>query len=299
VTAPHSILCCALLVSTLCAATADARTCGDADGSGTVTVTDGVQTLRASAGLSSTCTVIRCDVDASDTITVTDGVNVLRKAAGLSAPDACPGGDGIGVDESVDSLAPFLVFGLGFAAEISTGGVAPAGSNDVDACPDGGTRSKGFISPGLLRIGFTACRYSSPGLGRFEFNQGLVVNFLRSQVSLSVLVTDLDSGRLSSFDGFFDFTPRDGGGFVANGQDILLTAPEGQFTLDLNALTVDEDGHVLSGGGSLEDTSNEFALARIEFQVTAPGSASLTATFDDQTTTSYVLNLVTGELTQV
>lgn len=58
--------------------------CGDADDSGTVTVTDGVQTLRAAAGLSTSCTVGRCDVDGNGSITVSDGVNVLRAAAGLS-----------------------------------------------------------------------------------------------------------------------------------------------------------------------------------------------------------------------
>jgi len=64
--------------------------CGDADGSGTVTVTDGVQTLRAAAGLSSPCTAARCDVNGSGTITVTDGVQVLRDAAGLATTPACP-----------------------------------------------------------------------------------------------------------------------------------------------------------------------------------------------------------------
>ncbi|MCC6763878.1 MAG: hypothetical protein IT293_04365 [Deltaproteobacteria bacterium] len=64
--------------------------CGDADLSGAVTVTDGVQVLRAAAGLSSDCTAARCDVDSSGAITVTDGVNVLRNAAGLSSISTCP-----------------------------------------------------------------------------------------------------------------------------------------------------------------------------------------------------------------
>lgn len=63
--------------------------CGDADGSGSVTVTDGVQTLRAAAGLSSPCTFARCDVNGSGTITVTDGVQVLRGAAGLPLGGTC------------------------------------------------------------------------------------------------------------------------------------------------------------------------------------------------------------------
>jgi hypothetical protein len=66
--------------------------CGDADGNGSVTVTDGVQVLRAAAELSSSCTLAACDVDGDGGIGVTDGVNVLRKAAGLAAADACPAG---------------------------------------------------------------------------------------------------------------------------------------------------------------------------------------------------------------
>ncbi|MCC6764146.1 MAG: hypothetical protein IT293_05735 [Deltaproteobacteria bacterium] len=66
--------------------------CGDPDGSDSVTVSDGVNVLRAAAGLASTCAVMAaCDVDGSGTPSVTDGVNVLRAAAGLSADLACPG----------------------------------------------------------------------------------------------------------------------------------------------------------------------------------------------------------------
>lgn len=279
------------------AAPAAAETCGDADGSGAVTVTDGVQTLRSAAGLSSSCTAARCDVDGSGAVSVTDGVNVLRKAAGLAAPDACPGAASDGVQESVDALAPFLAFGFSFAGEVALAGSAAPAADGQDPCPDGGFRTKGFISPGLLRVSFDACRYSSPGLGRFEFGQGLIVNFLRAQVSLSVRVTDLDAGTSVEFVGFFDFVPRDGGGFIGNGQDIVLTTAQGDFTLDLNQLTVDGDGHVIAGGGSIEDTSDNFALARLDFQSTGAATASLTATFDDGSTQAYVLNLVTGALT--
>jgi len=66
-----------------------AVTCGDADGSGQVTVTDGVQTLRAAAGLSSPCTLSTCDTNGSGAITVTDGVAVLRGAAGLPLGGTC------------------------------------------------------------------------------------------------------------------------------------------------------------------------------------------------------------------
>ena len=65
------------------------KLCGDADGSGAVTVTDGVQVLRQAAGLSSACTLAVCDVDHSGTTTVADGVNALRAAAGLPAISPC------------------------------------------------------------------------------------------------------------------------------------------------------------------------------------------------------------------
>jgi hypothetical protein len=81
----------ALLVIGSTAAARAADVCGDADGSGTVTVTDGVQTLRAAAGLGSSCTPARCDVDDGGSVSVTDGVNVLRAAAGLAVSLVCPG----------------------------------------------------------------------------------------------------------------------------------------------------------------------------------------------------------------
>lgn len=65
--------------------------CGDADGNGSVTVTDGVATLRAAAGLDGPCAATTtCDVDASGGVTVSDGVNVLRAAAGLATSLQCP-----------------------------------------------------------------------------------------------------------------------------------------------------------------------------------------------------------------
>ena len=65
------------------------KVCGDVDDNDVVTVTDGVQVLRAAAGLSSDCTAAICDVDVSGTIGVTDGVITLRKAAGLAITQNC------------------------------------------------------------------------------------------------------------------------------------------------------------------------------------------------------------------
>jgi hypothetical protein len=76
----------------VCGRAAHAQICGDANGSGVVTVTDGVNTLRAAAELASDCELSTCDVDDNGHITVTDGVNVLRLAAGLEVAGDCGGG---------------------------------------------------------------------------------------------------------------------------------------------------------------------------------------------------------------
>lgn len=92
-TATRIVLCALLMLVLARPSFADAQLCGDADGSGGVTVTDGVGVLRHVAGLTSGCASAptRCDLDGNGTVSVTDGVNVLRHVAGLSAPLACPG----------------------------------------------------------------------------------------------------------------------------------------------------------------------------------------------------------------
>lgn len=64
--------------------------CGDADGNDSVSVTDGVQALRAAADLPSICDLQRCDLDRNGSISVVDGVNVLRLAASLPVAVLCP-----------------------------------------------------------------------------------------------------------------------------------------------------------------------------------------------------------------
>jgi hypothetical protein len=94
------------------AAFAEARLCGDADGDARITVTDGVDVLRAAGGLPSVCSGAACDVDGSGTATVTDGVAVLRMAASLPPPpgacedDACEFVDEI-IDDNLEVPAGF------------------------------------------------------------------------------------------------------------------------------------------------------------------------------------------------
>lgn len=92
-TAPSIVLCLALLLgsSTIAASQPTPFVCGDADGDGVVTVTDGVQVLTGAAELGGTCAASAdaCDVDGDGEVTVTDGVAVLRQAAGLAAASQC------------------------------------------------------------------------------------------------------------------------------------------------------------------------------------------------------------------
>jgi hypothetical protein len=71
---------------------AAATICGDADGDGVVTITDGVRILRLAAALDETCATTGCDVDGSGQVSVTDAVLALRRAAGLTIVDGCGGG---------------------------------------------------------------------------------------------------------------------------------------------------------------------------------------------------------------
>ncbi len=67
-----------------------AEVCGDADGNGSVSLTDGVRALRAAAALPDGCATAVCDVDGNGSVSVTDGVRILRAAAGIDAALVCP-----------------------------------------------------------------------------------------------------------------------------------------------------------------------------------------------------------------
>lgn len=69
---------------------ATAEECGDADASGSASVTDGVLVLRTAADLGGGCQVAsRCDIDGNGQITVSDGVLALRLAAELPVTREC------------------------------------------------------------------------------------------------------------------------------------------------------------------------------------------------------------------
>jgi hypothetical protein len=287
---------------------ASAQVCGDADGSGTVTVTDGVAVLRSAAGLSSSCTenANSCDVDSSGGTTVTDGVNVLRKAAGLSITENCPGGGDATADVAkvTDVIVPFLTLGLREVPSVNLGAadVQPAGG--TEDCEDGGSRTT-TQSGVTITVTFDACQVSEAGLGSFQLD-GVIqaqLGFPTSTVDFDFKVTDLGNSRLFDFHGNVQGEPRLGGGFVVDGGPVAVlngsAGPE-LFRVTFNELTVDGDGHLLSGSVEAEDTSDSFDLATAELEV-EDGSTTATVHVvrDDDSEQDYQLNLETGDLTPV
>ncbi len=296
-----------LALGMTCGAPASAQTCGDADGSGSVTVTDGVQVLRSAAGLSSTCSAhaASCDVDGSGGITVSDGVNVLRKAAGISISESCPGGgDGTAdVAEVTDVTVPFLVLGLQQIPNVSVSSAGTVRAAATEQCEDGGSRMT--TQAGVTAtVTFNACRVSESGLGSFQFDGQIQAQLgLTSNVTFALIVTDLSNDKVTEFQGTIQGTPRfPAGGFVVDGGPLSVrgsnAGPE-IFRLTFNQLTVDQNGHLVSGSVEAEDTSDSFALDTAELEVQSSTTATVHVVRDDQSTQDYQLNLTTGDLTPV
>lgn len=80
----------ALFLAWLAPGVATALICGDADTNDQVSLTDGVQVLRAVAELPSACPEGPvCDVDGNGRVGLTDGIQILRSAAGLASVLTC------------------------------------------------------------------------------------------------------------------------------------------------------------------------------------------------------------------
>jgi hypothetical protein len=148
--------CAALLIASPPSALAE--TCGDADDSGTITVTDGVRVLRAAAGLDE-CAANLCDVDGSGSVSVTDGVNVLRAAAGLAVDLRCTVLNAqerqvFGALQKSNQVTRIL--GVGVDAALDAGDASAAGTAP---CPNGGTidQSGGVVGYADCRVKDTVC----------------------------------------------------------------------------------------------------------------------------------------------
>jgi hypothetical protein len=225
---------------------ASAQVCGDANGNGTIDLTDGVQILRSAASLSSSCSASICDLDGNGTISVTDGVNALRRVAGLSATVGC--GTGIssfvaGVKTSDGSDA---VLEIGVAPV--PGGTAP----QTIGTPQGSSTAVAGGSNAVV------VPYDSNGLA-----QALTVGSsdpLNAPLTFVLAVADLN-GNLT--DGIFEIPLDASAGQV----DITVEFPQNLAQQSFLLCPATRNQGVLSQYGALRQDPSSASPATIRFSL--------------------------------
>ena len=267
------------------------KICGDVDDSKDVTVTDGVQVLRAAAGLESDCTPEICDADVSGTIGVSDGVIVLRKAAGLDITENCIPDDGrIGLELNylIKSTQPIVSEVLGtlvaHKSELLDHSLVcdhNAGTIDFTA------------SDGQLDASFDECVLKS------SLVSGDAENANRAPL-LTVDVGSPGSDDVISFESHTDFgllgvnTTR---GFKLSG--VLDATPDfggfdvGLYLVELSSVEISPTGVVLAGSMKLDFDAESNVTGIHEAQVVYDGSnlAHVIVTLSDGSVRNYKFEL--------
>lgn len=225
----------ACVLGLMVAVPAAAETCGDATGDDNVTVTDGVQALRAAAGLSSSCED-GCDVDGTGSVTVSDGVNVLRKAAGIGINEACE----FTAQEANGVVNPsFSIFGgMTKVPGVSSNAFAAAGGCDNDGTIDVNT------TPSVSSATFTNCRLGPAILdgtiARATFAQGIVLSFDGLQVKR------VKTGEVHTINGQLGVVDNQGTKRIAGTLNVT-SSKRGSFTIQLQRVVLAGDGSVIDG----------------------------------------------------
>jgi hypothetical protein len=261
-------------------APATAQECGDADGSGTVSVSDGVQTLRAAAGLDSTCTAGVCDVDGSGAVTVTDGVSVLRKAAGLPITENCGGAAGQPATV-LSELQPVFEYGLPFAtgAPVSSCANAPEGEIDVETDETGTTTT------------FFGCQVDDVALYGDVTVDATTLTFTFLEAD-----TAGDEDFIADYDGEIALGGGSGGRVLSGTIDV---STESASTMTMTLADVVVAAGVLTGGTATVDlTESDLADAftRLDLAFDGSGVANVVATQVNGGTQAFRLDLATGDV---
>lgn len=252
--------------------TASAQTCGDADNSGAVTVTDGVQTLRAAAGLSTSCTAGLCDVDGSGSVTVTDGVNVLRKAAGIAITENCPGSS---VDAQVENLLRSTLPVFGSLTKL--GAPARAGAATVIEQPCDNSDGSFTFDDQTGELDFFNC-----DLGGFKYDGFFAGD--GGSLDFDISFTDLSTGDAQGLSGSLSQRASGEQFIVAGFFD--LTSDLGSFSVDFDELLVDPNSFNFVGG-ALEFSVDDGQLSEVD---------SIRLNFDTSNIAVVEVNLVDGSV---
>jgi hypothetical protein len=227
-----------LLMAIACAVPAAAQTCGDSNGNGDVTVTDGVQALRAAAGLSNSCED-GCDVDGNGEVTVTDGVNILRKAAGFPIVEAC---DFTG-EEANSVVNPSLSI---FDAMTKIPGVGSASvAAAANGCENDGTIQNSVGTTGAASsTTFTNCEIAGAVLdgtiGRAVLGSGIALAFQ------DFMITRIATGKSHAITGQLGVTSTDTGKRIT-GKLTIESSERGTFTIEFQRILLLGDGSVRQG----------------------------------------------------
>jgi hypothetical protein len=228
-----------LLLLGLLVAPALAQTCGDADANGNVTVSDGVQALRAAADLSTICEAA-CDVDGNGSITVSDGVNILRKAAGLSINEAC---DFTG-QEANEVVNPSLSIFDGITKVPGIGGASAFAAAGPDCDNDGTVETSPNTNGNTVVLTFTNCQVGGGILdgqiGRLVLSDRFVLAFGDFKI------TRLKTGTSLTFNGQLGIAAENQGTRI-NGTLNVESSENGAFTVEFTRILVIGDGSVRQG----------------------------------------------------
>jgi glucose/arabinose dehydrogenase len=159
----------ALVVAVGAFTTAEAKVlCGDADGDGSVTDTDGVHALRAAAGLPTTCPLAACDVDRDGAVSTADARAVLRISVGVSRPEDCVGLPPLRLTSVASGLDQPLFVG---GAPGDTRLYVAEQTGRVRIVADGGVRARAFLDLSAL---VSCC--GERGLLGVAFHPGFAAN---------------------------------------------------------------------------------------------------------------------------
>jgi len=266
------------------------KSCGDVDGSGSVTVTDGVQVLRAAAGLSSDCTNELCDVDVNGTISVTDGVITLRKAAGLPITQNCiPDAGRINqqVAHLVQRTQPLVSEALGTLVMRRDGVI-----DHTFNCENGKDGTLDVTIVGReLSMSFLDCLVENALINGDAENAG-------NDPILTLGIADVRSEESISFEGQLLGIDIDGGVKLSgnlNASPDFTRFDTGDFLLVLNNLAIASTGTLLAGSLTmkLNADSNVPGVQRIRIVYDGSNLTPVLVTFDNGSVKSYGFDLNT------
>lgn len=277
----------ALCAVVLFSVPASAQVCGDADGNGQVSVTDGVQALRAAATLSTTCTAARCDVDGNGSISVTDGVNILRKAAALPITENCPGDTQSQVQDLLQNTLPIF----GQLTKVGGGG-SPAQIASVFACDN----EDGFfeIDDETGAISFVNCQ-----LDVFLYDGTLSSDDGGNTIFFDISFVDLTTDEFFSIVGDLGFRSTQTGGIIAGSLDISFS-DLGEISVVFEEVETDIDENFVGGSVLFDATGSDIeGVVGIRVGFTTNVVVPVQVIFEDQSVLDFDFDTISGELTPV